>query len=181
VKRSGPIARRRGLTSNADAQKAWEKRTRDAQVARQQERGLRTAPRRATGSGGRVVLPAEPKPVPGPPVEFPASAGAPIVKPRRTRKDRVPDPPELLRMKREVKKRSGGLCEANWPGVCPDGPHRGENVHHVVLRSQGGADDVDNGLHLCHLVHTHAHDVDRAGAEARGIIRSAPPRPSFGE
>lgn len=172
MKRSGPIARRKGLTSNADAQKAWEKRTREAQIERQREHGLRTPPKRAMGTGGRAVLPPERAPEP--------SDGAQPAPPRRTRKNRVKDPPELVEMKRAVKARSGGRCEANWPGVCPDGPHRGQHVHHVVLRSQGGPDHVDNGLHLCQAVHTHAHDVDRAGAEARGIIRRAPPPSTFG-
>lgn len=70
-----------------------------------------------------------------------------------------------------VKRRSGGLCEANWEGVCPPGPHRAQHVHHVILKAQGGPDVEWNLLHLCYVVHQHAHDVDRAGAESRGIIR----------
>lgn len=66
--------------------------------------------------------------------------------------------------------RSRGLCEANWPGVCKPGPHRGDHVHHRRLRSQGGGNELDNLMHVCHVVHGHAHDVDRAGAEERGII-----------
>lgn len=66
--------------------------------------------------------------------------------------------------------RSRGLCEANWQGVCPPGPHAGEHVHHRRLRSQGGTHDVENLLHLCRIVHDHAHNVDRVGAEQRGII-----------
>lgn len=72
--------------------------------------------------------------------------------------------------KQTVKIRSRGLCEANWEGVCPPGDHRGEHVHHVVLRSQGGGHDPANLLHLCRKVHQHAHERDRLGAEARGII-----------
>lgn len=66
--------------------------------------------------------------------------------------------------------RSRGLCEGNWPGVCPPGPHRGQHVHHVRLRSQGGGHDPENLLHLCVKVHRHAHDVARREAEERGII-----------
>lgn len=72
--------------------------------------------------------------------------------------------------KAAVKIRSQGLCEANWEGVCPPGPHAGEHVHHVVLRSQGGGHDPSNLLHLCRRVHQHAHERDRWGAEQRGII-----------
>lgn len=69
-----------------------------------------------------------------------------------------------------VQVRSGGRCEANWDGVCPPGPHRGEHVHHRRLRAQGGSDELDNLMHVCRVVHQHAHDVDRAEAERRGII-----------
>lgn len=170
------------LKSNAATQREWEKRTREKQIARQREQGVRTPPRRALSAPGRVVVPPEPKPVPGPPVVYPPAAGSDAEREaaraaaRRRRKQRDSSP-EAVAMRRQVKRRSGGLCEANWPGVCPDGPHPGEEVHHVWLRSQGGPDHVNNGLHLCGRVHDHAHDVDRAGAEARGIIRSRPADP----
>lgn len=179
------MARRRGLTSNADAQKAWEKRTREAQIARQRATGQRTPPKRAMGTGGRTVLPPEPKPVPGPAVVYPASAGTDEErrKPKRPKRGGSNDTPAPI--KREVHRRAAEKCEANWPGVCPTDavtgmplPHRGEHVHHVILRSQGGPDEVWNLLLVCHVVHTHAHDVDRAGAEARGIIRRPPPPPT---
>lgn len=81
------------------------------------------------------------------------------------------DSSELELAKEACKARAGGRCEANWEGVCPDGPHRGHQAHHIVLRAQGGADQLWNLLYVCRTVHHHAHDVDRAGAEARGIIR----------
>jgi hypothetical protein len=66
----------------------------------------------------------------------------------------------------------GCVARGVWPTVrCFGRLH----VHHVILRSQGGPDTLDNALVLCSAHHTHAHDVDRAGAEAAGIIRSAPP------
>lgn len=71
----------------------------------------------------------------------------------------------------EVRRRSAGLCEANWEGVCAPGQHRAQHMHHVILRGQGGPDADWNLLHVCLVVHRHAHDVDRAGAERRGIIR----------
>lgn len=164
--------KRSRIKSNADTQREWEKRTRARQIARQHEQGVRTPPARRLAAPGKVIAP----PLERFPLDPPATP-APPPKPRRSPTRRIPDPPELVAMKRQVKDRSLGLCEANWRGVCPPGPHRGEHVHHMWLRSQGGPDDVDNGLHVCGAVHTHAHDIDRAGAEERGIIR---PRPADG-
>ena len=59
-----------------------------------------------------------------------------------------------------------------WDLRCSGRPH----IHHAVLRSQGGRDHPDDLLLLCEAHHDHAHNVDRAGAEACGIIRSSPPR-----
>lgn len=71
----------------------------------------------------------------------------------------------------QVDRRSGGLCEANVPGVCRPGPHRGEHHHHIRLRGQGGADEAANLLAICAAGHDWAHNVDRAEAERLGIIR----------
>lgn len=85
----------------------------------------------------------------------------------KPRKAGIPEPE-----RRKVRRRSGGWCEANWPEGCGQpGPHAAQHMHHVILQGQGGPDTAENLLHLCHPVHQHAHDVDRAGAEARGIIR----------
>ncbi|QOR55380.1 MAG: hypothetical protein SHS37scaffold145_31 [Phage 71_18] len=81
------------------------------------------------------------------------------------------DSSELELAKEACKARAAGLCEANWEGVCPPGAHRGQQAHHVILRSQGGPDQLWNLLFVCSKVHQHAHDVDRAGAEERGIIK----------
>lgn len=44
------------------------------------------------------------------------------------------------------------------------------HCHHRILRGQGGPDTLDNALMICEAHHLHAHDVDRAAAEATGII-----------
>jgi 5-methylcytosine-specific restriction endonuclease McrA len=44
------------------------------------------------------------------------------------------------------------------------------HVHHRVLRSQGGADEVDNLCTLCERHHDEAHNVSRAHAERTGVI-----------
>ena len=46
------------------------------------------------------------------------------------------------------------------------------HLHHVILRSQGGPNTVDNGLTICQRHHHYAHDVLRADANTAGIIRS---------
>lgn len=70
-----------------------------------------------------------------------------------------------------VRDRAGGRCEANWPGVCPDGPHRGHHAHHVILVAQGGPDEAWNLLWLCSTVHRWAHE-HVTDARARGIIKA---------
>lgn len=55
---------------------------------------------------------------------------------------------------------------------CSSGIH----IHHAVLRSQGGRDHPDDLILLCELHHHIAHNVDRAGAEAAGVIRPPPPQ-----
>jgi hypothetical protein len=55
-----------------------------------------------------------------------------------------------------VSNRSSGWCEAGKMGVCRI---VAEHVHHKMLRSQGGTDELDNLLHVCTNCHTwiHAH------------------------
>lgn len=45
------------------------------------------------------------------------------------------------------------------------------HVHHVVLRSQGGRDHPDDLITVCASAHHQIHNVDRAGAEALGLIK----------
>lgn len=140
MKRGGPLRRRRRLQSNADVQRAWEKRTRERRLA-------------------------------DPEHHFAAAHGL-----NRSRTEAIKHDSEWEFARQLVIERSGGLCEANWPGVCKPGPHAGQHVHHRQLRSQGGDHSLDNLMHVCEVVHHHAHNVDRAGAEARGIIRRRAPR-----
>lgn len=67
--------------------------------------------------------------------------------------------------------RDGGcVARSVWPLVrCGGWLH----IHHVMLRSQGGPHTLENALVLCDTHHRIAHDVDRAGAEAAGIIKRA--------
>ena len=63
-------------------------------------------------------------------------------------------------------------CQAPYLGFalevrCSQGLH----VHHALLRSHGGQDILEDLLVLCPRHHTWAHERDRAGAEACGVIR----------
>lgn len=95
----------------------------------------------------------------------------PVRKPKAKRKrDKPKGFPASVR---EAAKRRDGGCKgrAVWPDVsCSGGLH----AHHVILRSQGGPNTLDNALTLCGAHHLHAHDVDRKGAEAAGIIKRSP-------
>jgi len=47
-----------------------------------------------------------------------------------------------------------------------------EHAHHLVLRSRGGPDTLDNLLSVCHLCHGHVH-ANVAWSTTHGYIRSA--------
>ena len=62
-------------------------------------------------------------------------------------------------------------CQAhNWGFALNVPCSVGLHVHHRKLLSHGADHSFDNLLTLCDAHHRHAHDVDRAGAEATGII-----------
>ena len=67
----------------------------------------------------------------------------------------------------EVQERSHSRCEARIPEVCRGW---GDQAHHVLRRSQGGADDPSNLVWICHACHTHAH-ANVAEAVELGLIR----------
>lgn len=58
-------------------------------------------------------------------------------------------------VREEVRRRSGGRCEAVHPGCTGTARH----MHHVRMRSQGGEDVASNLLDLCfnghHYIHHH--------------------------
>ena len=43
------------------------------------------------------------------------------------------------------------------------------DAHHLLARSQGGPDEMWNGLGLCRLCHRWVHD-NRSAAQARGLL-----------
>lgn len=63
------------------------------------------------------------------------------------------------------------MCQARAWGFGLDVQCTGVlHVHHRRLLSHGTDHSFENLLTLCDAHHRHAHDVDRAGAEAAGII-----------
>jgi len=67
-------------------------------------------------------------------------------------------------------------CMAHRMDFALDLPCRGPLVvHHRIIKGMGGTsipemNEDTNLLTLCDYHHTHAHERDRAGAEAAGII-----------
>jgi len=41
--------------------------------------------------------------------------------------------------------------------LCENCGRRFSHVHHLVFRSQGGTDDIENLMGLCHICHEKAH------------------------
>jgi hypothetical protein len=75
-----------------------------------------------------------------------------------------------------VLRRDNYTCQAKVRGYAPEVACAGRNhVHHVVLRSQGAVDSPDDLLTVCLAHHDHLHNVDRAGAEAFGLVRRVGP------
>jgi 5-methylcytosine-specific restriction endonuclease McrA len=58
-----------------------------------------------------------------------------------------------------------GLCEIAGP-TCT---RWGTEVHHVLPRSKGGADEFGNCLLTCQMCHAHAHN-NPAWARERGVL-----------
>jgi 5-methylcytosine-specific restriction endonuclease McrA len=87
-------------------------------------------------------------------------------KPMKTKR-RAPDP-EWQAARFAVIERAGGCCEGRIDSVCVG---RGHHVHHVLRRSQGGANDPALLLLLCEPCHTWTH-ANPDAARSRGLLRS---------
>lgn len=74
---------------------------------------------------------------------------------------------EYLKVRRWVLSRANGLCEAQITGVCEG---RGSHAHHILMRSQGGPDDVGNLLWVCLPCHRRIHAEPEWSYE-RGFLR----------
>jgi hypothetical protein len=68
-----------------------------------------------------------------------------------------------------VMRRDNFRCQARERGYAPEVECYGRlHAHHIVLGSK--VDTMDNLIAVCLAHHRHLHDVDRAGAEAFGLI-----------
>jgi 5-methylcytosine-specific restriction endonuclease McrA len=85
---------------------------------------------------------------------------------RRTRLRPGRPDPAWSKTRRDVFSRANHRCEAGIPGICTI---RAEQVHHLRLRSQGGADDGGNLLAVCGDCHGYIHR-NVAWAVERGFI-----------
>lgn len=68
-------------------------------------------------------------------------------------------------VRQEVETRSGGPCE--WPS-CPE---RAMDLHHRLMRSQGGKHTVDNLAHLCRAHHNRIHANPAQSYESGWLIK----------
>lgn len=84
--------------------------------------------------------------------------------PTRRSKATKPDVPASVR--RAVRERSGGICEA-----C--GTDRAEHVHHRKLRSQGGRHEPANLLHVSHACHAEIHATPKRAYGLGLLVRRA--------
>lgn len=76
------------------------------------------------------------------------------------------------RVRKRVRRRSGGRCEARVVGVCPTGEHPAQHMHHIWLRGQGGPDTEENALDSCQKVHDWIHDQPTR-SRAIGLLTSS--------
>lgn len=70
-------------------------------------------------------------------------------------------------VRREVEARANGRCEARIDDVCEG---RGCHAHHLLRRSQGGANDPSNLAWLCAACHGYVH-ANPAWAYEAGLLR----------
>lgn len=102
----------------------------------------------------------------------------------RRREERTPLPVGRRRSTRttpssatraRIQARSGGRCEALGCPACPEGPHAGAELHHVIRRGQGGSHDDENLRWICSAAHCWVH-ANPAAARELGLLASAPLR-----
>lgn len=82
----------------------------------------------------------------------------------RSRPHRVP-----AQVARVVRKRSGGRCEVRDLLVAVECAGRGEHLHHVRRRSQGGTDTAENLIYVCFGHHAWIH-ANPNKAAALGLL-----------
>lgn len=63
----------------------------------------------------------------------------------------------LLELNSAIHERDGHICIIKG---CGRFVSEGEKFHHVVFKSQGGSDTIENGVTLCLNCHTKAHGKD---------------------
>ena len=71
----------------------------------------------------------------------------------------------------EIERRSGGQCEARTPHCTGTAVH----IHHRRRRGRDGAEDTENGLHVCSPCHTYIHQVGREAYLKGWLVRSGAP------
>lgn len=71
------------------------------------------------------------------------------------------------KVRKWVRDRANDMCEARIADVCAG---RGAHAHHILMRSQGGTDDMGNLIWVCPPCHGHIHENPAESYEA-GFLR----------
>ena len=70
--------------------------------------------------------------------------------------------PKLAALNKAIHDRQDGLCAMCGVWIDP-----GEKFHHVIFKSHGGEDTMQNGVMLCRPCHGLAHGSDAKGIRER--------------
>lgn len=84
---------------------------------------------------------------------------------------------EKQQARRESRKRFHEEVVERDQGRCRICGKRASDAHHILYRSQGGTDDLDNGILLCRTDHERVHA--EGGRKWRPILREMAQTPSY--
>lgn len=70
-------------------------------------------------------------------------------------------------MRDDVRQRAEGLCECRLSTMCD---RYGNQAHHILPRSKGGGDHVDNLAWVCQPCHTWIHNHPTA-SRVKGLLK----------
>lgn len=91
---------------------------------------------------------------------------------RREGAKAIVDRLEVTLLRDQLLRRSGGKCEARFAAGCMG---EGNQVHHVLRRSQGGKNTLADTVWICGFCHRDIHGFPKAAMDA-GLLRRSTDR-----
>lgn len=88
---------------------------------------------------------------------------------RSPMKRKAPKNPIPVAVRAEVMLRSGGWCEITHDELPYN--HRGDHLHHRLMRSQGGDHTEENLILVCHQIHHYIHANPAVAYERGWLLR----------